>query len=155
GIGSIGHVGGILFQNLTGTKFQQVPYRGSAPVMQALLAGEVDFGIESAVTSLPQFRAGAMKAFAVTGASRYASGADLPTTDEAGLPGFHITAWFGLYAPRGTPKEIIAKVNAVVVDMLADPAARQRFVELGMDVPPRDQQTPEALAAYQKAETEK
>jgi len=155
GIGSIGHVGGILLQNLTGTRFQHVPYRGSAPVMQALVAEQIDFGIESAVTSLPQFRAGAIKAFAVAGKSRFASAAEIPTTDEAGLPGFYVTAWFGLYAPKGTAKDIIAKLNASAVDMLADPATRQRLVELGQDVTPRDEQTPEALAAFQKADIEK
>jgi tripartite-type tricarboxylate transporter receptor subunit TctC len=155
GIGSLGHVGGILFQNITGTRFQQVPYRGSAPVMQDLVAAQIDFGIESAVTSLPQFRAGAIKAFAVAGKSRFISATEIPTTDEAGLPGFHVTAWFGLFAPKGTTKDIVAKLNASVVDLLADPTARQRLVELGQDIPPRDQQTPEALAALQKAEIEK
>ena len=155
GIGSIGHVGGILFQNLTGTRFQQVPYRGSAPVMQALVAEQIDFGIESAVTSLPQFHAGAIKAFAVAGKNRFASAAEIPTTEEAGLPGFHVTAWFGLFAPKGTAKDIVARLNASVVEMLADPTTRQRLVELGQDIPPRDEQSPEALAAFQKAEIEK
>jgi tripartite-type tricarboxylate transporter receptor subunit TctC len=155
GIGSLGHVGGILFQNITGTRFQQVPYRGSAPVMQDLVAAQIDFGIESAVTSLPQFRAGAIKAFAVAGKSRFISATEIPTTDEAGLPGFYVTAWFALFAPKGTAKDIVAKLNASVVDLLADTTARQRLVELGQDIPPRDQQTPEALAALQKAETEK
>jgi tripartite-type tricarboxylate transporter receptor subunit TctC len=155
GIGSIGHVGGILFQNLTGTRFQHVPYRGSAPVMQALLAGQIDFGIESAVTSLPQFRAGAIKAFAVAGKSRFASATDIPTTDEAGVPGFYVTAWFAVYAPKGTPRDIVTKLNAACVDMLADEQTRQRFAELGQDIPPRDQQAPEALAALQKAEIDK
>ena len=155
GIGSIGHVGGILFQNLTGTHFQHVPYRGSAPVMQALVAGQVDFGIESAVTSLPQFRAGAIKAFAVAGKARFASATDIPTTDEAGVPGFYVTAWFALYAPKGTPRDIVAKLNAACVDMLADQPTRQRLAEVGQDIPPREQQTPEALAAYQQAEIDK
>jgi len=155
GIGSLGHVGGILFQNITGTRFQQVPYRGSAPVMQDLVAAQIDFGIESAVTSLPQFRAGAIKAFAVAGKSRFISATEIPTTDEAGVPGFHVTAWFALFAPKGTTKDIVAKLNASVVDLLADPTARHRLVELGQDIAPRDQQTPEALAALQKAEIEK
>jgi tripartite-type tricarboxylate transporter receptor subunit TctC len=155
GIGSLGHVGGILFQNITGTRFQQVPYRGSAPVMQDLVAAQIDFGIESAVTSLPQFRAGAIKAFAVAGKSRFTSATEIPTTDEAGLPGFYVTAWFALFAPKGTTKDIVAKLNASVVDLLADPTARQRLVELGQDIAPRDQQTPEALAALQTAEIEK
>jgi tripartite-type tricarboxylate transporter receptor subunit TctC len=155
GIGSVGHIGGLLLQNMTGTRFQQVPYRGSAPVMQDLVAGQIDFGIESAVTSLPQFRAGSIKALAVTGKSRVMSAMEIPTVDEAGLPGLHISAWFALYAPKGTPKDIVAKLNAEVRGLLADPAARQRFVELGQDVPTPDQQTPEALAALQKVEIEK
>jgi tripartite-type tricarboxylate transporter receptor subunit TctC len=155
GIGSVGHIGGLLLQNMTGTRFQQVPYRGSAPVMQDLVAGQIDFGIESAVTSLPQYRAGAIKALAVSGKSRVPSAMDIPTVDEAGLPGLHISAWFALFAPKGTPKDIVAKLNASVRDLLADPAARQRLVELGQDLPPPDQQTPEALAALQKAEIEK
>lgn len=155
GIGSIGHVGGILFQTMTGTRFQQVPYRGSAPVMQALVAEQIDFGIESAVTSLPQFRAGAIKAFAVAGKNRYGAAKDIPTTDEAGVPGFYVTAWFALYAPKGTPGDVIARLNGAIVDLLADPAAQQRLTELGMDIPPRDQQTPHALGAFQKAEIDK
>ena len=155
GIGSIGHLGGILLQKLTDTKFQQVPYRGSAPVMQALVAGQIDFGIESAVTSLPQVRSGNIKAFAVTGKSRVTSASEIPTVDEAGVPGLHISSWFGLFAPKGTPNDVVAKLNAEVRGLLADPATRQRFVELGQDVPTLNQQTAEALAALQKAEIDK
>ena len=150
GIGSIGHVGGILFQNLTGTRFQQVPYRGSAPVMQALVAEQIDFG--DAVTSLPQFRAGAIKAFAVAGKNT-SSAMEIPTTDEMDSR-IYVTPGLD-FAPKGTAKDIVAKRNASVVEMLADPATRQRLVELGQDVPPRDEQTPEALAAFQKADIEK
>src|SRR5205814_484026 len=138
GIGSLGHVGGILFQNITGTRFAQVPYRGSAPVMQALVAAQIDFGIESAVTSLPQFRAGAIKAFAVAGKNRYTAAKDIPTADEAGVAGLYVTAWFALFAPKGTPGDVVARLNAAIVDFLADPAAQQRLVDLGMDIPPRD-----------------
>ncbi|MBV8840300.1 MAG: tripartite tricarboxylate transporter substrate binding protein BugD [Alphaproteobacteria bacterium] len=155
GIGSVGHLGGILLQQLTGTQFQQVPYRGSAPVMQDLVAGQIDFGIESAVTSLPQFRAGAIKAFAVTGKSRLESAMDIPTVDEAGVPGLYIAPWFGLFAPRATPRDIVTKLNAEVQAMLADPAVRGRMVELGQQIPPRDQQAPEALAELQRADIEK
>jgi len=155
GIGSIGHLGGILLQQMTGTQFQQVPYRGSAPVMQDLIAGQIDFGIESAVTSLPQYRAGTIKALAVTGKDRLESAMEIPTVDEAGLPGLHITPWFALFAPKGTPKDIVAKLNAEVRALLADAEARRRLVELGQRIPPPDQQTPEALAALQKAEIEK
>jgi len=155
GIGSVGHLGGILLQQMTGTQFQQVPYRGSAPVMQDLIAGQIDFGIESAVTSLPQFRAGTIKVFAVTGKSRLESAMEIPTVDEAGLPGLYIAPWFALFAPKGTPKDIVAKLNSEVQAMLADPAVRPRMVELGQQIPPRDQQTPEALAALQKADIDK
>jgi tripartite-type tricarboxylate transporter receptor subunit TctC len=155
GIGSIGHLGGILLQQMTSVQFQQVPYRGSAPVMQDLIAGQIDFGIESAVTSLPQFRAGNIRALAVAGKSRLESAMEIPTVDEAGLPGLYMTAWFALFAPKGTPKDIVAKLNAEVQIMLADSAVRQRLVELGQQIPPRDQRTPAALAAIQKAEIEK
>jgi tripartite-type tricarboxylate transporter receptor subunit TctC len=155
GIGSVGHIGGLLLQSMTGTRFQQVPYRGSAPVMQDLMAGQIDFGIESAVTSLPQFRAGSIKAFAVTGKSRVPSATEIPTVDEAGLPGFYVGAWFALYAPKGTPNDIVAKLNAEVRGLLAEATTRQRFAELGQDVPAPDQRSPEALAALQKAEIAK
>jgi tripartite-type tricarboxylate transporter receptor subunit TctC len=155
GIGSVGHIGGLLFQSMTDTRFQQVPYRGSAPVMQDLLAGHIDFGIESAVTSLPQFRAGRIKAFAVTGKNRIASAMEIPTVDEAGLPGLYISAWFALFAPKGTPKDIVSKLNAEVRALLDDPAAQKRFVELGQELPATDQQSPAALAAFQKAEIAK
>jgi tripartite-type tricarboxylate transporter receptor subunit TctC len=155
GIGSVGHIGGLLLQSMTGTRFQQVPYRGSAPVMQDLVAGQIDFGIESAVTSLPQFRAGSIKAFAVTRKSRVASAMEIPTVDEAGLPGLYIGAWFALFAPKGTPKDIVSKLNAEARGLLAEAATRQRFAELGQEVPAPDQQSPEALAALQKAEIAK
>ena len=155
GIGSVGHIGGLLLQKMTGTRFQQVPYRGSAPVMQDLLAGQIDFGIESAVTSLPQYRNGNIKVFAVTGRSHVASATEIPTVDEAGLPGLYVSAWYGLFAPKGTPQDVVAKLNAEARTLLADPVAHQRFVELGQELPPPDQQTPEALAALQKAEIEK
>ena len=155
GIGSVGHVGGLLLQNMTGTRFQQVPYRGSAPVMQALLGGQIDFGIESTVTSLPQFRATNIKAFAVARQSRLASALEIPTVDEAGLPGFYVGAWFAVYAPKGTAKGIVSKLNAELRGLLADPATEPRFAELGHEIPAPDQQTPEALAALQKADIAK
>ena len=119
------------------------------------IAGQIDFGIESAVTSLLQFRAGNIRALAVAGKSRLESAMEIPTVDEAGLPGLYMTAWFALFAPKGTPKDIVAKLNAEVQIMLADSAVRQRLVELGQQIPPRDQRTPAALAAIQKAEIEK
>ena len=155
GIGSVGHVGGLLLQNMTGTRFQQVPYRGSAPVMQDLVAGQIDFGIEAATTSLPQFRATNIKAFAVARKSRLASALEIPTVDEEGLPGFYVGAWFAVYAPKGTAKGIVSKLNPELRGLLADPATEPRFAELGHEIPAPDQQTPEALAALQKADIAK
>ena len=155
GIGSVGHLGGLLLQDLTGTRFQQVPYRGSAPVMQDLVAGQIDFGIEAATTSLPQFRAGNIKAFAVARQRRLTSAMEIPTVDEAGLPGFYVGSWFALYAPKGTPNGIVSKLNAEVRGLLEDPATWPRFAELGHEIPASGQQTPEALAALQRADIAK
>ena len=143
------------FQKETGTRFQFVPYRGAGPAMQDLIAGQIDLMILDPPTSLPQVRAGSIKAYAVTAKTRLAAAPDIPTVDEAGLPGFYISLWNGLWAPKGTPKDIIAKLNAAVVEALADPTVRQRLADLGQEIPPREQQTPEALAHFQKAEIEK
>ncbi len=155
GIGSGGHVTGIHFQDLTGVRFQHVPYRGSAPAMQDLMAGHVDMMIDAPVIVLPQVRAGTIKAYAVTAKSRLSSAPDIPTVDEAGLPGLYFLNWFALWAPKGTPAIVIAKVNAAVADTLADPAVRQRLVDMGFEIPSPEQQTPEALGALQKDEIEK
>jgi tripartite-type tricarboxylate transporter receptor subunit TctC len=155
GVGSSGHVYGVLFQNITGTRFQHVPYRGAAPAMQDLVAGQIDMMIDSPVTSLPQVRAGTIKAYAVTAKSRLAAAPDIPTVDEAGLPGFYTSAWYAIWVPKGTPKNVIGKLNAALVDTLADPAVRVRLTDLGQEVVPRDQQTPEALGALHKAEIDK
>jgi tripartite-type tricarboxylate transporter receptor subunit TctC len=134
---------------------QFVPYRGAAPAMQDLMAGQVDINIDSPVTALPQIRAGAIKAYAVAAKRRLAAAPEIPTVDEAGLPGFYISSWFALFAPRGLPKDVTAKLNAAVVSALADPAVRQRLADLGLEIPPREDQTPEALSAVQKADIEK
>jgi tripartite-type tricarboxylate transporter receptor subunit TctC len=155
GVGSMGHVGGVYFQSATGTHIQHVPYRGSAPAMQDLVAGRVDMMIDAPVTILPQLSAGTIKAFALLARSRLAQAPDVPTADEAGLPGFHVSNWFGLWAPRGTAKEIIGTLNAAAMSSLADPAVRQKLANLGFEIPPREQQTPEALGAFQKAEIDK
>jgi tripartite-type tricarboxylate transporter receptor subunit TctC len=155
GMGGAGHVAGVLFQNATGTRYPFVPYRGAGPAMNDLVAGQIDMEFDSPVTSLPQVRAGTIKAYAVTAKSRLASALEVPTVDEAGLPGFYISFWHGLWAPRGTAKDVIAKLNAAVVDALSDPAVRQKFAEVGQDIFPREQQTPEALGAFHKEEIEK
>jgi tripartite-type tricarboxylate transporter receptor subunit TctC len=155
GIGNMGHIVGVLFQNVTGSRFQFVPYRGSAPAMQDLIAGQIDMMIDSPAAAVPMARAGAIKAYAVTGTHRLLNAPNIPTADEAGLSGFYASNWRGLWAPKGTPKDIIAKLDLAVVDALADPVVRSRFDGLGLEIAPRQQQTPEALAALQKAEIEK
>jgi len=155
GVGSAGHVFGVLFQKKTGTDFGFVPYRGAAAAIQDLVAGRVDLMIDTPVNCLPQVRAGAIKAYAVTAKSRLATAPDIPTVDEAGLPGFYGANWYSIYTSRGAPVEIITRLNAAVVEVLADPAVRKRLAELGHEIMPREQQTPEALHVLQEAETEK
>jgi tripartite-type tricarboxylate transporter receptor subunit TctC len=155
GTGSPGHVGGVFFQNMTGTRFQFVPYRGAAPAMQDLIAGRIEMMIDNPVTSLPQVRAGRIKAFAVTANTRVARAPELPTVDEVGLPGFYLSNWGGLWVPRGTPTEIVTKLSGAAIDAMADPAGRQQIAFQGMEIPPREQQTPESLRDFHKAEIEK
>lgn len=155
GAGTGAHVAGVFFKNKTGTDFQFVPYRGAGPAMIDLVAGQIDIMFDQASNSLPHVKSGAIKAFAVTSPTRLASAPDVPTVDEAGLPGLYISYWHGIWAPKNTPKEIVGKINAAIVAVLADASVKQRFGELGQEIPPPDQQTPAALAAFQKAETEK
>jgi tripartite-type tricarboxylate transporter receptor subunit TctC len=155
GGGSASHLWGILFQNITGTRFQFVPYRGIAPSMQDLVAGQIDMMITSASDSLPQVAAGTIKAYAVADKRRLAVAPDIPTVDEAGLPDFDAQMWHGLWAPARTPMDVIAKLNAAVVDALGDPGVRARLAEIGEDIPSPGERTPEALAAHHKAEIEK
>jgi tripartite-type tricarboxylate transporter receptor subunit TctC len=155
GTGGLAHIAGVFFQRETGTRFGFVPYRGIAPAIQDLVAGQIDMAISDPVASLPQVRAGTIKAYGVTAKTRLTSAPDIPTLHEAGLPGFDISQWHGLWLPKGTPKSIIAKLNAAVMNALADPAVRARLADLGQEIFPRDRQTPEALGAFQKAEIEK
>ena len=149
------NVSGVLFENLTGQKVQFIPYRGAGPAMTDLMSGTVDLLVVQGAVALPQIRGGKIKALANLSAQRSASMPDIPTADETGVPGLYMSGWFGFWAPKGTPKDVIARLNAATVEALADPAVQKRFTELGLDVAPREQQTPEGLAAFQKAEIDK
>jgi tripartite-type tricarboxylate transporter receptor subunit TctC len=153
GAGSTSHLAGIFFQMQTGARYQFVPYRNTG--MQDLMAGLIDLMIDPAANSVPQVRAGTIKAYAVTGRHRSPAAPDVPTVDEAGLPALQITFWHGLWLPKGTPRDIIAKLNGAVVEALADPTVRRRLADLANETVSREQQTPAALAAWQKAEIEK
>ncbi|MCC6778135.1 MAG: tripartite tricarboxylate transporter substrate binding protein BugD [Hyphomicrobiales bacterium] len=156
GAGGISAVGGLLFQKETGTRVRFVPYRiGLAAAMQDLVGGQIDFMIDSAVSSLPQWRAGAIKIYAVTADARLAAAPDIPTVAEAGWPGLAISSWFSLYAPKGTPKEIVDKLNAAGRIALADESVRRRLSDLGQEVVPPEQQSPQFLAELHKAEVAK
>ena len=155
GVGASSHMGAIYFQNLIGASFQHVPYRGGAPALQALLAGEIDLYVTQISNVTVYVKSGRIKAYAVTANTRQDAAPEIPTVDEAGLPGFYTSIWHGFWVPKGTPREIIMKLNAAIVESLADQSVRQRFADLGQDIPPREQQTPEALGAYHKAEIEK
>jgi tripartite-type tricarboxylate transporter receptor subunit TctC len=155
GVGATGHLTGISFQRETGTKFTFVPYRGNGPAMQDLLSGQIDFMIEPASNFRSMLGAGSAKPFAVTGKTRLKSSPNIPTAEEAGLPGFSASLWYGLWVPRDTPKEIIAKLTATMVQVLASPPVKQRFEELGIEIAPPAQQSPEALRTFQKAEAER
>jgi tripartite-type tricarboxylate transporter receptor subunit TctC len=155
GPGSVSHVTGVFFQKETGTRFQFVPYRGVNLAQQDLIGGQIDLMFDQAPSALPNVRAGKVRAYAVTASARLDSARDIPTVAEAGLPGLSMSIWSALWVPKGTPKEVIARLNAAAVDSMADPAVRGRLKDLGLDIPPRDQQTPETLGALHKAEIEK
>jgi len=155
GAGGGAHLCAIYMQSNTGTRFQQVPYRGGAPALQDLVAGQIDFMCDLAANSLPQVRSGNIKAYAVMAKTRWFAAPDTPTADEAGLPGIYVSTWHGLWASKGTPKDIVGKLNSAAVSAMADPAVRRRIADQGMEIPPREQQTPEALGAFHKAEIEK
>jgi tripartite-type tricarboxylate transporter receptor subunit TctC len=155
GPGSPSHIGGVLFQNVTGTRFQLIPYKGTAPVIPDLIGGQIDMAILDPITSLPQFRSGRIKIFAVMTKSRTATAPDIPTVDEAGAPGVYIEPWQAMFAPKGTPKDVIAKLNGAVVAALNDPAIRKKFAEQSYVLGTRDEQTPEYLRAFHQSELEK
>jgi tripartite-type tricarboxylate transporter receptor subunit TctC len=152
GAGSASHVAGLYFENLSGIKLQFVPYRGTAPAMNDLVAGQIEVMIDQTSNSINQVRAGTIRAYAVTSEKRLESAPDIPTADEAGLPGFHMQLWSGLWVPKGTPRKIVTKINAAAVAAMNDPAVRKKFDGLGLQVPPADKLSPEALGDFQKAE---
>jgi len=155
GPGSPSHLTAVYFQNALDARFQLVPYRGTPQVLQDVIAGQIDLVFDQASSSLPLVRSGKVKTYGVTAKVRLASAPDIATIDESGLPGFYASIWFGLWAPKDTPRPIITRLNGAVVDALADPGVRARLADLGSDIPAREQQTPEALGAFQKAEIEK
>jgi len=155
GAGSGSHIAGLYFENVTGIKLQYVPYRGTGPALNDLVAGQIDIIVDQTSNSINQVRGGNIRAYAVTDEKRVAQAPDIPTTDEAGLSGFHMTLWSGLWVPKGTPKEIIARLNDAAVDALNDPAVRRQLENLGLQMPAKDQLTPEALGAWQQAEIAK
>jgi tripartite-type tricarboxylate transporter receptor subunit TctC len=148
-------IAGIQLMQMTGTKLEFIPFKGAGPAMQAMLGGQVDLMILQAAAALPQARAGAVKILANLSPQRSKVIPDLPTSDESGIPGLYAAGWFGLFGPRGLPKEIVAKLNAAMVHALADEKVKARLADLGLDIASREQQTPEGLAAFHKAETDK
>jgi tripartite-type tricarboxylate transporter receptor subunit TctC len=155
GVGSGAHFSGVYFGQLIDAKLQFVPYRGTGPALLDLVAGQIDLIVDQASNSLAQVKAGKIRAYAVTSDKRLAAAPDIPTVDESGLPGFHVELWSGVWVPKGTPKDVVGKLNAAIVEALADAAVRKRMEEAGLDIPAREKQTPEALGAYQQAEVKK
>jgi tripartite-type tricarboxylate transporter receptor subunit TctC len=155
GIGSSSHIGGLYFLNRVGVKMDFVPYRGGAPAVQALLAGEIDLYMTQISGAIEHVRAGKLRAYMVTTSKRQAAAPEIPTTDEAGMPGLYTTVWHALWLPAKTPRDIVAKLNAGIVETLADDTIRKRFADLGQEIPPRAEQTQQALAKYHKAEIDK
>jgi tripartite-type tricarboxylate transporter receptor subunit TctC len=149
------HVTAVVFEQLTSQKVQLIPYRGAGPAMTDLLSGQVDLLVVQGAAALPQVRGGKIKALANLSPQRSASMPDIPTADETGVRGLYMSGWFGFWAPKGTPRDVIARLSAATAEALADPAIKARFTELGLDVAPRELQSPEGLAKFQKAEIEK
>jgi tripartite-type tricarboxylate transporter receptor subunit TctC len=152
GVGSASHISGLYYEQKTGSKLRFIPYRGAGPALQDLVAGQIDMMCDQVANSIPQVQAGKIKAFAVTSKQRLKAMPDIPTVDEAGLPGLYIAVWHGLWAPKGTPKDVAAKLTAAAVEALADPQVREKFAALGQEIPEPAQQTPAALRAYHEAE---
>jgi tripartite-type tricarboxylate transporter receptor subunit TctC len=154
GVGAASHIGGLYFEQKSGGKLRFIPYRGGGPALQDLMAGQIDMMFDQAANSIPQIKAGKIKGLAITAKTRLAAMPDIPTVDEAGFPGLHIAIWHGLWAPKGTPKDVAAKLTAAIMEALTDAQVRERFTALGQDIPAPAQQTPDALFAHHKAEVE-
>ena len=155
GLASPPHISGLSLQAITGNKFQFVPFRGSAPALQQVLGGQLDIIIDQASAALSVAKGGGVRAYAVTAKQRLASAPDIPTVDEAGLPGFHVSIWQAVWAPKGTPREVITKLNAAIAGALADPTVQKRLADIGQELPAKEQMTPEGFGAFHKAEMEK
>ena len=155
GAGTPAHVSSAYFQQVTGTKVQIIHYRGAAPAMQDLISGQIDVSFDQAANSLPLVRSGRVRPYAVTSSTRLQAAPEIPTVDEAGLPGFYMSVWHGIWTTRGTPKPVVGKLNAAIMETLLDSGVRQRLVDLGQEIPSREQQSPAALGAHHKAEIDK
>jgi tripartite-type tricarboxylate transporter receptor subunit TctC len=155
GVGGPARVWATDFQNTIGTRFQFVPYRGAFAIVQDIVGGQIDVGYAEGSNILPHLRGGKLKAYAVTSSTRWPAAPDVPTIEEVGAPGLQMPFWHGIWAPKGTPPDVVAKLNAAVIHALADPIVRARLTQMGQEIYPREQQTPEALAAHHKAEVEK
>jgi tripartite-type tricarboxylate transporter receptor subunit TctC len=155
GAGSGSHIASVYLQSLTGLKLQYVPYRGTAPALTDLVSGQIDIIVDQASNSMQQIRTGNIRAYAITDGKRLKAAPEIPTAEEAGLPGFHMTLWNGLWVPKGTPKDVVARLNAAAVEAMADPAVLKRLNDLGLEVPAREQLTPQALGTWHKAEIDK
>jgi tripartite-type tricarboxylate transporter receptor subunit TctC len=155
GAGAVSHVSGLLFEKLTGTRLQYVPYRGAGPALQDVAAGHIDLMFDQVSNSLPHARSGKIKVHAIAAESRVAAAPEIPTTNQAGLPGFHVSVWHAIWAPKATPAAVVARLNAAVLKTLEAPEVRRRLADLGQEIPPASQLTPQALAAHHKVEIEK
>lgn len=155
GLGTPSHIMAVYFGTATGAPIEPIHYKGSAPAMQDLIAGHISLGFEQAANAIPQMRAGKIRPYAVTAKSRLAAAPEIPTVDEAGLPGFYMSIWHAYWVPKATPRAVVDRLNAAIVESLADPDVRKRLADLGQEIPPREQQTPEALRMWHKAEIDK
>jgi tripartite-type tricarboxylate transporter receptor subunit TctC len=155
GAGTPSHVSAVYLQKTLGVEIQIIHYRGAAPAMQDVMAGHVDMSFDQAASALPHVRGGKVRGYAVTQKTRLAAAPDIPSVDEAGLPGFYMAVWHGIWAPKDTSAPVIARINTAIVESLADPAVRTRLGDLGQEIPSREQQTPQGLGAHHKAEIEK